>query len=182
MGRVLQQANGVMYKIKTSWYFTFHRSTQFMKYYGEKHVWESILNGTFDDVKAWLPTIVRDAINRFAAELMMRAENAAKELLKQGEDGFKAFPLRADFNTNVIAKTPETARKAILWKIYAALGENKAPMTAQLVYEWILEGLRVNTSSAKTLKKNSGIVGDLTYEDYRPKNDVTHVFTETTDE
>jgi RNA ligase len=181
-GFVLQQSNGVMYKIKTSWYFTFHRSTQFLKYYGERHVWESILNGTFDDIKAWLPGPVRDAINRFASELMSRAEAISKTLLATASEGFQSNPERSAYNAQIIVPCKEPSQKPILWKIYAELVEGKNPVTPQLVYEWVLENLRTNTSSSKTLKKNSGLVGNLSYEAYRPKNEVTHVFAETADE
>lgn len=192
-GLVLQQCDGVMYKIKTSWYFQLHRSTQFMKYYGEKHVWEAILRGTFDDVKSWLPNSVREAIDNFAAELMRRAEQTAREAFTIANQGFKAHPLRADFNTHIITKQKEPGMKILLWKAYAELEQENAPknhatehhdtsqqqpLTAQTTFEWILEIMLTNTSSPKTLKKNTSYVGDLSYENFRPKNDTPHIFTD----
>jgi len=210
-GLVLQQEDGMMYKIKTLWYFRIHRSTQFMKYYGEKHVWEAILGGTFDDVKAWLPAPVRDAISNFAAELMRRAEHTAREALDMATKGFAEHPQRTDFNANVIAKQKESGMKTLLWKAYAELQRHEKaveeeektkkdgaptsndhcesppshsppppsasqPLSAQMIFEWILEIMLVNTSSPKSLKKNTAFVGDLTYETFRPKNETPHIF------
>jgi RNA ligase len=176
-GFVLQQADGVMYKIKTAWYFQLHRSTQFLKYYGEKHIWEAILKGTVDDVKAWLPVPVRDAINAFATEMTTRAEVCAKKLTKLAKDGFAIHSTRAAFNANIVAVEVEPSTKVVLWKAFAELTDGKQ-LEETKVFEWILETMLVNCSSPKTLKKNVAFVGDLTYETYRPKNETPHIFTE----
>jgi len=176
-GFVLQQANGVMYKIKTAWYFQLHRSTQFLKYYGEKHIWEAILSGTIDDVKAWLPVPVRDAINAFASELTARAEASSKKITKIANDGYLAHPLRGDFHSHVTEPQKEAATKTILWKAYAELKDGKQ-VTEQTMFEWILHTMLVNTSSPKTLKKNVAFVDDLSYETYRPKNETPHIFSD----
>lgn len=176
-GFVMQQDNGIMYKIKTLWYFKIHRSTQFVKYYGEKHVWEAILGGTIDDVKAWLPSTVRDAINAFASELTRRAEACAARLETLASDGFKAHPKRSDFNTHVIGTLSDPFLKPMVWQIYEALdkGQDASKTT---IFEWILKRMLENSGSPKLLKKNAAFVGDLSYETYRPKNEISHVFSE----
>lgn len=179
-GFVLQQDNGVMYKIKTSWYFQLHHSTQFMKYYGEKHVWEAVLNGTIDDVKAWLPTTVRDAINAFASELTRRAEEAAARLYSLSSEGYKKYPLRADFNQHVIQPIEHPSYKAMVWVVYDAITKGE-DASQSAIFELLLKRLLENSSSPKSLKKNAAFVGDLSYETYRPKNDIPSVFQAQTD-
>lgn len=176
-GFVMQQENGIMYKIKTLWYFQIHRSTQFVKYYGEKHVWEAILSGTIDDVKAWLPSTVRDAINAFASELTRRAEDCASRLEKSVSDSFKSYPSRSDFNKNVIEPLSDPFIKPMTWQIYEALSKGQ-DASKTVIFEWILKRMLENTSSPKLLKKNVAYVGDLSYESYRPKNETPHLFNE----
>jgi RNA ligase len=50
-GFVIRFENGEMYKIKTQWYFSLNKSLDLLKHRSERHLWQSILEEKFDDVK-----------------------------------------------------------------------------------------------------------------------------------
>mgnify|MGYP001081301794 CR=1 len=50
-GFVIRFDNGEMYKIKTQWYFSLNKSLDLLKHRSERHLWQSILEEKFDDVK-----------------------------------------------------------------------------------------------------------------------------------
>jgi hypothetical protein len=97
--------------VKTHWYFSFHRTVNFLKFYGERHVWEAVLNETYDDAKPFLPNDIREAIDRFANDLLNNIRHKATKLIAQVEEGFAAYPDSRDFGRNVVSKHDGFANK-----------------------------------------------------------------------
>jgi len=177
-GFVIRFNDGRLYKIKTKWYFTVHRSTQFLKFYGERHIWEAILKDTYDDVKAFLPSQFREAIDNFSRDLLAALhENAAKLIAEIRE--IRKTCSQTDFGKLVIAKCHDGIKR----KIYRVLNDKmeeksekgtipddkielKVPDVVQILAEEAMKHL----GSKKAMRALHSITNDITYETYRPKS------------
>lgn len=64
-GFVIRFDDGDMIKIKTNWYFTLNKTLDKIKNCSERHLWKSILNEEYDDIKTFLPPRLRVATDAF---------------------------------------------------------------------------------------------------------------------
>eukprot|EP01127_Copromyxa_protea_P022600 TRINITY_DN8192_c0_g1_i1.p1 TRINITY_DN8192_c0_g1~~TRINITY_DN8192_c0_g1_i1.p1 ORF type:complete len:445 (+),score=96.80 TRINITY_DN8192_c0_g1_i1:55-1389(+) len=68
-GFVIRFEDGMMLKIKTNWYFDLNHSLDKIKSCSERHLWKSILEEKYDDIKSFLPNKLREATDAFSNEL-----------------------------------------------------------------------------------------------------------------
>lgn len=165
-GFVIRFDNGQHYKIKTNWYFTFHHSTTFLRFYGERHVWEAIMNDTYDDIRGLLPEDTRNAIDNFAAELLIRMRTTAERLIGLVEEGLVLHPVRLAFKQNVVdVALPSEAR--LLWQLWSDRTQSGQPLVLVNVVDHVRKAVIGALGSSKNLKKMATMLGDLSYEPYR---------------
>jgi len=177
-GFVLRFQDGRHYKIKTTWYFSIHRSLQFLKHNGERHVWEAILRDTYDDVKAFLPPEYRQAIDKFAADLLSTLRESAENLIEQIRAGRKAAQGDKNvFAKNTLAKCEHGIIRKLLRKIWDYMdqkGVNEDEIAVADVVQILAKEATNYLTSKKAMKTLEPITKGLTYESYRPKSNAKH--------
>lgn len=171
-GFVMRFASGRMYKVKTNWYFTKHRSLSFLKFAGERHVWEAILRETLDDVKPFLPDEIRVAIERFSTDLLAKIRESAERILETVRNSRVCSMERKQF-VEQIANKAVGMERAVLLKVFEeeeilAKSGNSVQLTS--VVQRVVDAVISCLGSKKAMGKMKSLTGDLSYETYRPKN------------
>lgn len=172
-GFVLRFDSGRMYKVKTHWYFSKHHSLSFLKFAGERHVWEAILKETLDDVKPFLPEEIRAAIDKFSTDLLAKISESADRLISTLTMGRNDLRLeRKRFVAEVASKVPIGMERGILMRMWDDTQSLPTPVSFKKsdIIQRIVDGVLTCLGSKKAMEKIKSLTGSLSYETYRPKN------------
>eukprot|EP01125_Pyxidicula_operculata_P014542 TRINITY_DN4853_c0_g1_i1.p1 TRINITY_DN4853_c0_g1~~TRINITY_DN4853_c0_g1_i1.p1 ORF type:complete len:385 (+),score=50.52 TRINITY_DN4853_c0_g1_i1:74-1228(+) len=90
-GFVIRFDSGLMFKIKTNWYFSLNKTLDKIKNRSERHLWKSILNEEYDDIKTFLSDDMRVRMDEFAVELNNRIQIAMHSSINKVKD-YKDLP------------------------------------------------------------------------------------------
>jgi RNA ligase len=162
-GFVIRFENGEMYKIKTQWYFSLNKSLDLLKHRSERHLWQSILEEKFDDVKAYLPDDLREIMVQFAEDLTANIEKTARRILETVETARKTHTTKKDMARFVSQQPP--IEKGLLFKI-AELFDTQPSVTVGHVTPILVEHLAMNVGTTKSLLKVSPLVNNISFAEY----------------
>jgi hypothetical protein len=159
--------------VKTNWYFTKHHSLSFLKFAGERHVWEAILKETLDDVKPFLPDEIRNAIDRFSSDLLAEISKSADRMIQAVVDAINVSKMdRKTFVSSVANKHPAGAERGIMMKMWEDAETQARPVAFKKteIVQKIVDGVLACLGSKKAMEKMKSLTASLSYENYRPKN------------
>jgi T4 RnlA family RNA ligase len=179
-GFVIRFENGEMYKIKTQWYFSLNKSLDLLKHRSERHLWQSILEEKFDDVKgkwhdmfralnrlihfaAYLPDDLREIMVQFAEDLTANIEKTARRMLETVETARKTHTTKKDMARFVSQQPP--IEKGLLFKI-AELFDTQPSVTVGHATPILVEHLAMNVGTTKSLLKVSPLVDNISFAEY----------------
>lgn len=163
-GFVIQFNNGLMYKIKTNWYFSLNKSLDKIKNCSERHLWKCILNEEFDDLKGYLPEQVRLEMEKFAIKLNNRLNSASIKLFDLVYESHKDSSRRefAEF----IKGQPVYSRK-ILWAIKDLIDQTpedkKSSIQISSIRNIIIDAVKSTLTNAKSWEGSVALLDNLKY-------------------
>jgi len=130
-GFVLRFNDGNMLKIKTNWYFSLNKSLDKIKNCSERHLWISILKEEYDDIKVFLPTNLRSAMDAFAIQLNVHIHQTTERLMKMVlEQSGKA---KKDFSSWV--QKLESHEKRIVWVVRDIIEKNEGSKQEDVAFQ-----------------------------------------------
>lgn len=176
-----------MYKIKTAWYCELNKTLDLISrsrslHGSEMNVWKVILEEKYDDLRTWLAEEDRQAMDRFAQDLLKEVGLIPKRLQETVLDAKRCGMDKRKFASFVAAQTEDKAlEKALLfhvWSMYDADDPKTLSDDSQsgpqgeipdngdklaLIREEVIKMILKNCSKRPLFEKARMLVGSISY-------------------
>lgn len=156
-GYVVRFDDGHMLKVKGAWYVQLHKTLDGLRH--EKDVLRMILDERLDDAKGFIPVDLAAACDAFGAQIYKNIRTAAVDIYWEAQASFDKFNGSKKRFALEVANGHKFS--PFLFKMYDNLDEGEDYM-----YKYLIDHVRMNTSSQTKVNGVRHIIGDKTWNDY----------------